>query len=282
MRKTRKVSCDFKGLTIKFLSRKTKLSKSFDLYDLKYKAPEKKDLAVGFVYFNSVKSKRLLMNYLYTVEKFKMAGIPVYTIEMYEDSPEIKDVIHIKTDFILFQKERLCHILEKHIPDTYTKLLFIDCDLVFDNLNWYNELSEKLNDFNIVQPFTKGVWLDITYKRIVKERMSMAFYQKFGLNKNAGNDGGYHPGFAWAFQRSWFRKVGFFQKALLGEGDILSSTSWLNKEYEIKEYYKSSVQEFRDSIKEQPSICYLAGFIYHLWHGDNKNRQYKTLKNIFK
>ena len=281
MRKTRKASCNFKGFTAKSLSRKTKLPKSFDLYDLKYTKPEKKDLAVGLVYFNCVKSKRLLMNYLYTVEKFKIAGIPVFTIEIYKDSPEIKDAIHIKTDFILFQKERLCHILEKHIPDTFTKLLFIDSDLVFDNLNWYNELSKKLDDNNIVQPFSTGLWLDITYKKIVKQRIPIAFYIKIGKLYNEGELGGYHPGFAWAFQRPWFNKVGFFQKAVLGDGDTLSSTAWLNYDFEVRDIYKKSIQEFRDSIKEPPTMCYLEGNIYHLWHGDGKKRHYKERRNIF-
>ena len=42
------------------------------------------------------------MNYLYTREKLNIANIPNYTIEMYVTTPEIKDAIHIKTDFILF------------------------------------------------------------------------------------------------------------------------------------------------------------------------------------
>ena len=289
MHKTRKASCNFKNYTVKSLSRKSTLPKSFDLYDLKYKAPEKKDLAVGLVYFNSAKSKRLLMNYLYTIEKFKIAGIPVFTIEMYEDSPEIKDAFHIKTDFILFQKERLCHILEKQIPDTFTKLLFIDCDLVFDNVNWYNELSKKLDDFNIVQPFTKCLPLDITYKRIFRrvnrvnrvnrDAMAIVFYQKFGLFKNNGIRD-YQTGFAWAFQRSWFRKIGFYQKAILGGGDLYSSTAWLNHDYEVEDFNRNSIQEYRDSIKEPPTICYLEGNIYHLWHGDKKKRQYGERYNI--
>ena len=96
--------CDFRGITRKSIKRATKLPKSFDLFDLKYNAPKRKDLAVGLVYFNCVKSKRLLMNYLYVLEKFKMAGIPTYTIEMFEDTPEIAEAIHVKTEFILFQK----------------------------------------------------------------------------------------------------------------------------------------------------------------------------------
>jgi hypothetical protein len=220
---TRKAQrCDFKRITLKSAKKQMKLAKSFDLYDLKYKQPVKADLAVGLVYFNAVKSKRLLMNYLYVAEKFKMSNIPFFTLEMYETTPEIADAFHLKTDFTLFQKERLCHLLEKRIPKIYSKLLFIDSDLLFENSNWYNDLSEKLDNFNIVQPFERGVWLDITYKESVKTRIPIVFYNKLGKIAMDGGIGGYHPGFAWGFQREWFNKVGFFQYAILGDGVQLS------------------------------------------------------------
>ena len=276
-------TCNFRKFTLKSTNKHTRLGKSFDLYNLKYVQPIKKDLAVGLVYFNAVKSKRLLMNYLYVAEKFKMANIPFYTLEMYEDTPEISDAFHFKTDFTLFQKERLCYLLEKKIPKSFTKLLFIDSDLIFDNLNWYNELSNKLETFNIVQPFSKGIWLDITYKEIVKERIPIIFYNKFGQINNSGGIGGYHPGFAWGFQRDWYNKVGFFQHAILGDGDTLSSITWLDyKGHNLPNFIKSAMDDYKNSIKEKPSMCFIEGMIYHLWHGDSKNRQYKSRRNILK
>jgi len=283
MNKTRKSSCNFRRVTLKQTSRKTKIEKSFDLYDLKYVKPVKKDLAVCLVYFNCIKSKRLLMNYLYVVEKFKIAGIPVFTIEMYETSPEIADAIHVKTDFILFQKERLCYLLEKRIPESFSKLLFIDSDLVFQNLNWYNDLSLKLDKFSIVQPFEKAVWLDITYTKIVKVRIPIAFYEKLGYTRRSGGIGGYHPGFAWAFQRDWFRKIGFFQYSILGCGDTHSSTAFTNyNKWTCPHYTAVAFEKYKKLIEEnKPSVCYLKGDIYHLWHGDQKNRQYSDRREIF-
>ena len=279
----RSKKCDFKNVTLKSAKKNIKLSKSFDLFDIKYNKPEKKDLAIGLVYFNAAKSKRLLMNYLYVAEKFKIADIPFFTVEMYETTPEISDAFHLKTDFTLFQKERLCHILEKKIPKSFTKLLFVDSDLIFENLNWYNDLSDKLNYFNVVQPFSKGVWLDITYKNVVKERMPIIFYNKFGKISMDGGIGGYHPGFAWGFQRDWFNKVGFFQYGILGDGDTLSSTVWLNyTDFTYRPFIKDAIEDFKVSMKEKPSVCFLNGSIYHLWHGDSSKRQYGSRREIFK
>jgi len=223
------------------------------------------------------------MNYLYIAEKFKISNIPFFTIEMYEDTPEIFDAFHLKTDFTLFQKERLCTLLEKKIPPSFTKLLFIDSDLIFENPYWYNELSQKLDNFNVVQPFDKGVWLDITYKNVVKERIPIIFYNKFGKISMDGGIGGYHPGFAWGFQREWFKRVGFFQYGILGDGDTLSSTVWLDyKEFDYRPFIQKSIAEFRQSMSEKPSVCFLKGSIYHLWHGDSTKRQYRSRRDIFK
>lgn len=284
MKKTRRINtCNFKNITRKNISKKYILSKDFDLFDIKYNEPKIKDMAVGLVYFNSAKSKRILMNYLYAREKFKVANIPTYTIEMYIDTPEIEDAIHIKSKFILFQKERLCYLLEKKIPKKFSKLLFIDSDLIFKNADWYNELSEKLNTTNIVQPFSRGVWLDITYKKSIKQRIPIAFYEKFGKVNLEGGIGGYHPGFAWGFQRDWYNKVGFFQYGILGDGDTLSSVIWMNyTDFNFKDYVIPAIEEYKKSIVEKPSICYLDTIIFHLWHGDSKKRQYSERRKIFK
>jgi len=288
MGKTRKYNkCNFKNVTRKKLMRKFVLDKDFDLFNIVYNEPAKKDMAVGLVYFNSAKSKRLLMNYLYIREKFKIANIPTYTIEMYINKPEINDAIHVKTDFILFQKERLCYILEKHIPPHFNKLLFIDTDLIFDNINWYADLSNKLDTANIVQPFSNAIWLDITYRKIIKHCISIVFSMKFGNIHASGKFGGYHEGFAWAFQRDWYRKYGFFEYGILGGGDSFSYTTWMNKIHNSEfpddkwQYVIPALKDYLNSIKEAPSMCYIKGNIYHLWHGDNKKRQYSRRQRIF-
>lgn len=277
-------SCNFKSVTRKVVSKVTRLPKSFELQKIRYAKPSAAltaDLAIGLVYFNCVKSKRLLMNYLYTVEKLKLAGIPTFTIEMYEDEPDISDAIHVKTDFILFQKERLCHLLEKHIPESFTKLMFMDCDLIFGNEDWYDQVSNRLEHVEVVQPFSRAIWLDITYKKLMKERIPIAFYTKLGQITNTGGIGGYHPGFAWAFQRSWFRKNGFFQYAVLGDGDTISSTVWFDYTlFEPKQFLINAVNEYKSSI-DMPTTCFIEGTVYHLWHGDSKKRQYSSRRRIF-
>ena len=264
--------------------RTKKLPPHIDVYDMHYVPPKKRELAVGIVYFNAAKSKRMLMNYMYAVEKLKLADIPYYTIEMYVTTPEIKDAIHVKTDFILFQKERLCRVLETYIPKTFTKLLFIDCDIIFDNPNWYNELSHELDKCEIVQPFTHAKWLDITYKKTYRTKKSIVLTQPPQKTPRQVF-GKYHPGFAWAFQRDWYNRFGFYEYDVLGNSDSISCNIWfptIKEPWHYPPYTKNTVEEYKLKLTLTPTICFLDGNIYHLFHGYRRKRKYSTRWKIFK
>ena len=268
-------------------TRKLRLAKTFDIYNLHYKKPVKDDMAVCIVYFNSNKSKRILMNCLYVIEKLKLANIPYYVAEMYTDYPDIKEAFHYKTDIILFQKERLCHLMLEKVPAKYTKLMYIDGDIIFDNLNWYNEMSDKLDTYDAVHGFTKVLRLDITYKRVLDEVLSFTFRRKYGntVHKVGKYKMGFAPGGAWGFKREWFNKIGFFENEILGGSDTYSVQSWgiVEDTYPYPEYIIDSIQDYKDKIKTPPRVGRLSGNIFHLWHGDSKRyKGNKSKKLIFK
>jgi hypothetical protein len=245
---------------------------TLDIYDVQYKQPAKKDMAICFVYFNSMKSKRLLMNYFYTIEKLKHAKIPYYTLELcLHANHEIADAIHYKSTHAMFHKEQLCHILEKHVSWWYSKVLFLDADILFEDPNWYTNVSNKLNLFQVVHPFESCKWLDLSYKNTVCERRSVV------TQKNEKKyDSTYHPGFAWAFQRRWFHKNGFFRYAITGSGDTLSAAAWLNQDlgtYNVQEALRPAYNDYIKKI-ERPLIDYIPGTVWHLYHGERKNRKY--------
>lgn len=247
-----------------------------NVLDVIYTPPKYNDLVVGLVFFNPVKSKRMVMNYLYTIEKFKLAKIPYYTMELVYDgrNPEIADAFHVRSSSYIFEKENLCYLLEKRIPTNYTKLLFLDADLVFSDEDWYNKLSEKLNSYEVVQPFTNAIWLNLEYNYIIRQRMTCVFNK----DKSKSNSAGAHVGFAWAFQRSYFNEVGMFRYAIVGCGDSYSSilylnnTSFLNSGADIKAVLSKFNMLFNSS--KRPSISYLNGNVFHLWHGSIENRNY--------
>ena len=220
------------------------------------------------------------MNYLFTVEKLKVAKIKYYTLELcfYGHPPEIFDAIHLRSNSVMFHKEQLCHILETHVSRWYTKLLFLDSDIIFENEKWYSQISALLNTHEVVQPFETCAWLDLTYKKIELERKTVVL-QESGEYYNTN----YHPGFGWAFQRQWFKKNGFYRYAITGSGDTLSAAAWLGQK--LPKYYifpgalEISYNEFKKKLS-RPKITFAPGRIFHLYHGTREARKYSARHEI--
>jgi hypothetical protein len=256
----------------------------FDIGDITYNMPRQKDMAVCFVYFNASNSKRILMNCLYVQNLMQLAQIPTFTMEVYSTTPAIYKSFRIKSDSILFHKERLCYLLEKRVPAKYTKLLFLDADVLFDNPNWYDDVSKALDVCHVIHPFETAHWLDLTYTKSLRQVDSMMVdwnnRRRTGMNC--------HMGFGWAFQREWYNRVGFYQYCIIGSGDSLSTMAWfkqyperlindVNSKYEIPAY-----KEFVNNVGAPPKISYIKGGIYHLFHGSITNRKYYNRHAIFK
>lgn len=231
-------------------------------------------MALCFVLFNPAQTKRILMNYLYVKNKFLQQGLPVFTLELvYEGrQPEVPDAVHVSAKSVMFHKENLCRILESKIPPRYTKLAFLDADVYFNDPHWYSKVSQLLNTYDIVQPFERAHWLDLSYKHTMLTRKTVL------LNEKQAWDFVYHPGFAWCFRRNWYKKVGFFDYAISGSGDTLSTAGWLRKTFppNFQSLPPPLVCKFQSFCAHPaPKVTYLKDVdLYHLYHGSRQNRQY--------
>ena len=235
---------------------------------------EKRKMAILFVLFNPAQTKRILMNYFYARSLLEKQGLPVFTIELiYEGrSPEVPDAFHVHSSSYMFHKENLYRILETKIPEKYTKLAFLDADVYFKDTTWYSQVSKLLKTHDVVQPFERAHWLDLTYKKTMLTRKTVV------LNEKPLWDFAFHPGFAWCMRRDWYRKVGFFDYAVSGSGDTLSTAAWLDKTFpknfqSLPPPLVSKYTEYKQN--PLPRITYLKDMdIYHLYHGSRNNRQY--------
>jgi len=227
-----------------------------------------KDMAIGIVLFNPTRSKRIIHNYFTMIRELK--DFPVFTLELIYNgrNPEIPDAFHIYGNSIMFHKENLCRILEKRIPSKYTKLAFLDADLIFEDC-WYEKASKLLDTCDVIQLFDKCQWLDIDGE------VSLERYSVLNMKDPIWNPK-YHPGFAWGFKREWYNRVGFFDYAVSGSGDTLSVIKWMRKLLPKK--FKSLpfplVREFAEFCPEPPKMSNLKGTVKHLWHGTRENRKY--------
>jgi hypothetical protein len=249
---------------------------------IKYNTPCCNDMAVLLVYFNFVKSNRILQN-LYTVKSMlDSAEIPYFIAELaFNDEPHVfkkqDNIFHFRTSSYMFYKENLIFCAEKLIPDTYSKICLIDSDIVFDNPQWYDIISNKLDEFSIIQPFNKAHWLNFDYTiQMVKSNV---------VDDNTNTEINYsleHPGFAWAFTRPAFNELNFFDKSVVSSaGDAILTYMVTNKSgvdsikvYE--DFYREKIQPA--SHDYECSSCELN--IYHLYHGLLGNRQYVSIHNV--
>ena len=234
----------------------------------------KKDMAICFVLFNPAQTKRILMNYLYVKNLYEQQGLPIFTLELvYEGrQPEIPNAIHVSSNSFMFHKENLYRVLESKIPCVYKKLAFLDADVYFSDKNWYQKTSALLNSYDVVQPFERAHWLDLTYKKTILTRKTVLH------NEKPVWDFAFHPGFAWCMRRSFYKKNGFFDYAVSGSGDTLSSAAWLRKTFpdKFQSLPAPLVEKFQEFAKlSKPSITYVKDVdLYHLYHGSRENRQY--------
>lgn len=243
-------------------------------------AKTSKDMAICLVVFNPSKTKRILMNYFYAKNQFDLQNLPVFTIELVYNGqkPEIPNAFHVYSNSIMFHKENLYRILEPKIPKHYKKLAFLDCDIIFNDPSWYDQTSKLLNEYDVVQPFENAQWMDLTYKYVELTRKTVL------QMKTSTWDFNYHPGFAWCMTRKWYKEVGFFDHAISGSGDTLSSAAWLKKTFpkNFQSLPKALQSEYTKFLnKACPKITYLKGVnVLHLYHGSRDNRQYAIRHKI--
>lgn len=274
--------------TINLLSRQDAiahylLNKNSYSYDLlhtklfyqKYTTPQIQDMAVCISYFNAGNFKKPLFNLLTVTEDLKLANIPYFVIELLypgQTSSAPDPHMIVNADSYMFHKENLWNILANKLPYSYNKLLFLDADIRFNKPNWYNEARELLETNDIIQPMSQCYW---SHRNFIKKSVA------FGIKNNESlSVESHHFGFSVGMTREFFDQHNFFDKALIGGGDVCFWLSLIKEESQvdlkdisnIKTKYKYPINNNKKDIK----VDYIPDCIaMHLDHGSSENRKYK-------
>jgi hypothetical protein len=83
-----------------------------------------------------------------------------------------------------------------------------------------------------------------------------------------------HPGFAWAFKRSWYTLHKLPDFAVIGSGDTVFKEAVIDGCIPTKKYVIDMQFEYMKQVTERPVIRYIDVNIYHLYHGSLVNRKY--------
>jgi len=253
-----------------------------------YIPPQTTDTAVLIPFFNPAPFKRPLKNLLYILKCMRDKDIPCFVAEcvFFDRRPEVPGAdILVRSNSVMFYKEQLINKLEAIVPEQYTKLVIIDSDVIFGSPDWLDQISNKLETVEVVQPFSTACWLYPDNTRIRAKKPSYGYALAHNLPKDPPN--AYHPGFAWAIRRELFRSIGgFYDKAIAGNGDIMFVFSLMDNIHPLylARYSPCTLDtwnSYNDKVRAiKPSVSYLTMDIYHLFHGLRRNRQYASRHDI--
>jgi hypothetical protein len=250
-------------------------------------------------YFNPVRYKRRLSNYRTFRSRL---GIPLVAVELsfdghFELSKSDADIlIQISGGAVLWQKERLLNIALQSIPRDIENVALLDCDVVFDRKDWAEDAEAKLDERNhIIQLFSEAVYLreesppddrgvidaDFSTSGIVHAGDPSLLGK--GVSAVGENRLLYQPGLGWAAKRTILDEHSLYDAAIIGGGDTLMVASLYGRFEQVtnrhrfnprrKQHYLRWAVPFNKRIAGR--IAALPGAIYHLWHGEMRNRNYR-------
>ena len=244
-------------------------------------------------HFNPVKSKRLTETYYEFIDSLKNLGrhVKCYELVFDDNKPEIKNSIVIRGSLernCLWQKESLINIAFNNVEKHKKYFAWIDHDLISVNPNFLQEAVKKIDSgYDVVQLFDKIHYLD---KCLIKN-----MYFSFGriyvmLNENIqrGRNPFGSPGGAWIGKIEKLKQIFPMPNIIVGSGD-----EWfmygIDKEQKhlgsllklYPEKCKRVFNVFREKVLDvEVTFNYIENEMFHLWHGDHKNRQYMTRHEI--
>jgi len=185
----------------------------------------------------------------------------------------------------LWHKENMINLGIKYLlPNDWKACAWVDADIEFENPHWASDALKILNGGNdFIQLFTHAI--DMDYSKNILNTFTGFGYQ-YSKNFKKGNGHHYwHPGFAWACNRTTYEKIGgLFEEGILGSADNVMCHAIIKKAPEslkkgMDENYLKFVGEKQikfDGVK----LGYVPGNIRHYFHGKKENRNYYGREDI--
>jgi hypothetical protein len=219
------------------------------------------------------------------------AGVPVFMAELayFGQAHQLPQtdrtaLFRADADAILFQKEKLLNIAEKLVPEQFTKIVAWDADVLVQNDDWRAVTSRVLDDFPVVQPYSRALWMgpdenEIGCKLSVGYAANNRFPDPLDITL-------FHPGLGVAVRRDFFKEVGGFDGCVItGSGDTLTMVGALQHDPVNRPFFKRHSEAWG---RPQLEWCWkmhrysggrigvVATDLLHLYHGSHANRQYLT------
>lgn len=235
------------------------------------------------VIFNPANYKSRLENYFRFRDRLENQKIKLTTIELTfpGQDPQITDALHLTSDSIMWQKERLINYAVSLLPEE--PFAWLDADLLLPD-GWDDLALTKLETCDFLQLFENIILLDKNNNCNEKKQGIIWQYKNNSdwLTKRQKKVLPHaEPGFGFLSKKKFY----LYDKMICGGGDNLFIDKLLDS-YEIHHYWGKLTDKMKqDALKWRTyskKVDYLPIEIHHLWHGTIKNRAYLTRDLIFK
>lgn len=188
--------------------------------------------------------------------------------------PESPNILRLRTSRknVMWHKENLLNLVEGIVPEEFDCLAWMDADIFFQRLDWYDATEAALQKHAVVQMFG-SVELTGQDGRIMQTAESAG-------HANLLKPGTTTPGHAWAARRSLWRKAGgLYERAIIGAGDTLHASVWMPSKLDSYGWLHyagtpGTLERLRQWNDEEGGCGVVDGTIVHEWHGDAGNRRY--------
>lgn len=246
-------------------------------------------------FFNPAGYKANVDNYLVFSKNMKRQGVNLFSIEVaFNNDPfYLPDSHKVKSNSVMWLKERLINHAVSLLPDNCDAFAWIDADLLFSQDNWVEQSVDKLSKFDIIQLFKRVFYLPrghtsycgeqvLGFQGIVAQRDCHYNWLQRRREKDIPFAS---PGFAWAARRNAFPN-GIYDRDIVGSGDCILvdclMDTWDLHGHSIKfnDKIKNDIHAWNSKLNKNLKIDYLPVDIFHLWHGRLHDRSYMKRHGI--
>lgn len=237
------------------------------------------------VHFNPLRNKRQRETYFEWVPTLGplAKSLIVYELVFDEDEPEIEGSVVIRGSRArnwMWQKEAILNRALSDCPQRVKYFGWLDHDIVIAKTDWLSDAVRQIDDgMSAVQLFRAVTYLSPNRRqlRTIPGRAAIG----------TGNPGG-----LWLADRSFLDSIGGFHYSnVVGGGDQWSfSAMSTNCKHPMKrrlEYVapklRSRIHQYIDKAKRHGGrVGFVDSQSWHIYHGDFKNRQYRSRDGILK
>ena len=244
-------------------------------------------------YFNPMGYQRRRANYRVFRDRLSVPLVAVELaygpgFELTEGDAEI--LIQLRGRDVMWQKERLLNVALSALPSSCRKVVWTDCDIVFEAEDWAERVNRLLERFQLVQAFSCVHHLSPRSlpTETLHTQPSAAFAiasdaqgpNRFGRPTLRG-PGSTNNGLAWAARREMLDEHGFYDACVVGGGDLAMVSAaygcfdlaMRNMNEKQTEHYAAWARPYYEKLDAE------AGFLdcrlFHLWHGEIDQRRYR-------